>query len=323
MDLSFNPSISTLQDHSLLVDRLTNLPDELLIRIISSLPTKYALVTCNLSKRMTHIFPWITSLNFDYSHTYPCRRHCYEIECLRPFVTFVDNVLHAYKSRYLTRFRLGVGCVPCRLPDLKSTQLNAWISFALARCGLKELDLCLHLKDRSHIQLPPEIFTCETLEVLKLDINIGLDQVFDMPSFRLPNLKRFHLYAESISKDEFLTSLVSSCPLLEELSVEALWICGCNISISSTSLRRLCLRFYNSTVFLRIHTPNLLDLKYTDNLVLEYSVTNMNYLVKAHINIFSTIRRVYCLDILSLIRSFSNVQHLCLIISSSEVCLNL
>ena len=45
----------TLQDDSLMLDRLSNLPVELLIRILSLLPTKDAVVTCSLSSRIKRV----------------------------------------------------------------------------------------------------------------------------------------------------------------------------------------------------------------------------------------------------------------------------
>uniref|UniRef100_A0A803LMZ6 F-box domain-containing protein n=1 Tax=Chenopodium quinoa TaxID=63459 RepID=A0A803LMZ6_CHEQI len=85
--------------------RLTNLPDELLIQIISLLPTKDAAAISVLSKSLRHVFPLITSLDFDVSPVSLCLKHPYATECYPTLVSFVDNVL---QSRYLTKFRLQV-----------------------------------------------------------------------------------------------------------------------------------------------------------------------------------------------------------------------
>uniref|UniRef100_A0A803MVM0 F-box/LRR-repeat protein 15/At3g58940/PEG3-like LRR domain-containing protein n=1 Tax=Chenopodium quinoa TaxID=63459 RepID=A0A803MVM0_CHEQI len=60
---------------------------------------------------------------------------------------------------------------------------------------------------------------CETLEVLKIDVNLCLDLAYIMPSFRLPNLKLLHLCVSFISEDDFVPRLVASCPVLEDLTV--------------------------------------------------------------------------------------------------------
>lgn len=50
-----------------LVDRLTTLDDAMLIQILTLLRTKDVAATCFSSKIMSHVFPWITSLDFNVS----------------------------------------------------------------------------------------------------------------------------------------------------------------------------------------------------------------------------------------------------------------
>jgi hypothetical protein len=47
------------------IDRISNLPDELLSHILSFLPTKLAFTTTLLSKRWTPLFKFLTSVHFD------------------------------------------------------------------------------------------------------------------------------------------------------------------------------------------------------------------------------------------------------------------
>ncbi|KMT11561.1 hypothetical protein BVRB_5g108780 [Beta vulgaris subsp. vulgaris] len=212
-----SPSLLDVQNHnfSTLVDRLTSLPDELVIRILSLLPTKDAAATSILSRKLRRVFSYITSLDFDVSPINLCLEHPYAVQRYPTFVKFVDTILQAYKSKYLTRFRLQVGssdfenvyffgCCSNRfkqgcLPDLKVAHVDAWISFPLTFCGLRELDLCILLRNPGDALLPPAIFTCKTLEVLKLEVNIGLDEVITMPSYCLPSLKLLLLSMSFIS----------------------------------------------------------------------------------------------------------------------------
>ncbi|KAL2926492.1 hypothetical protein RDABS01_028798 [Bienertia sinuspersici] len=298
MDMRLKPCTIDADNHTgnakLLTDRLTTLPDELLIGILSLLPTKDAAAACVSSKRLMCIFRWITTLDFDDS---PAISHCmfdpHGIERFPTFIAFVDSVLKAYRSDYLTKFKLGVGPIlglPSRsnskhgndddvckagcFPALKSTQINAWISVPLARGGLREIDLRIHVREEEGMQLPSEIFVCETLEVLKLDVNLSLDRVSAMPYYRLPKLKLLSLIAIEIPEGGLVTRLVSSCPLLEDLTLNARWNCASFISISSPSLRRFSFDVWTEQMILSsrdlmiIHAPKLEFLQFVDDLAL-------------------------------------------------------
>ncbi|KAL2925913.1 hypothetical protein RDABS01_023342 [Bienertia sinuspersici] len=108
-----------------LIDRLSSLLDEVLIRILSLLTTKDAAATWVLSKR-------------------PRRPHCathpYKIQ------QFPCLDLCRYYSQYLTRGCSAKACGNQYLPDLTSYQIQSWISFPFTRCGLKELDLCIYTR---------------------------------------------------------------------------------------------------------------------------------------------------------------------------------
>uniref|UniRef100_A0A803LEF9 F-box domain-containing protein n=2 Tax=Chenopodium quinoa TaxID=63459 RepID=A0A803LEF9_CHEQI len=313
------------------VDRLTSLPDDLLIKILSLLPTKEAASLSFFSKKIRGLFPLITSLDFDGSPTSRCLKHSSAIQHFPSFVTFVDTVLQEYRSQHLKRFRLQISRADCVtpnsngcLPDLKFTHLNKWISFPLTFAGLRELDLCILVKKPDKAQLAPAIFTCETLEVLKLQVNIGLDQVITMPAYRLPNLKRLLLLTSFIPDDDLLPRLVSSCPLLEDLTFQALPNHVHNTFIYPTSLRRLCLymnrlgsnvRDYNDLV--PFSYPNSEYLDFMDNSRCMCSIPKIPCFVKEALTIpYILLHEEIQLsleEIITLIKPSSYVQHLSLL----------
>ncbi|XP_074284310.1 F-box/LRR-repeat protein At4g14103-like [Silene latifolia] len=329
-------------------DRLTSLPDELLTRVLSMLPTKDASAAQVLSKRMRRAFCWITSVDLDNSLISHCvERHPHLVERFSLFESFIDNVLHKL-SEYqqpLTRFRLCLGsdktisycyfdknhtCKKASFPE--PARLYAWISYPLAHCGLRELDLSFHVKNPAECKLPLEIFARQSLEVLRLDINLEINGNNEIPVICLPNLKLLHLRSFVFTEDNFVTRLVSNCPVLEDLSITyCWWLKADRLIISSHSLRRFVfiINKYNdiekNSDLLHIDTPNLQYFDYLDNLALNY-ILHLNDLVEACIDItfplrFGTFETSFRKQ-LSLLRALSNVKHLTLLGWSFAVCLS-
>ncbi|XP_074268589.1 F-box/LRR-repeat protein At4g14103-like isoform X1 [Silene latifolia] len=318
------------------VDRLTSLPDELVSRILSMLPTKDVVATQVLCKKMRRLAFWITSVDLDDSPLSHCRNSPHLPDRFPLFASFVDHVFNNL-SHPLTRFRLHLGgdkskdstCHTCYrygvcFPDLQPSRLYTWITYPLAHHGLRELDISFHVSYTSRCQFPPQLFTCQSLEVLKLDSNLNLDGA-EISLISLPNLKRLHLYSFLIVRDDFLTKLVSSCPSLEDLECgHCQWTHSDRLAVSSPSLRRLVLIIFkhgcdderNSNLVV-IDTPNLQYFHYDDNLAFHYSITNMNALIQANLSValplqFGSEELSYQTQ-LSLVRLVSNVQHLSLL----------
>ncbi|KAK9682218.1 hypothetical protein RND81_10G058800 [Saponaria officinalis] len=318
------------------VDRLSSLPDELLSRILSMLPTKDVAALQVLSKRIcTHAFSWITSVDLDdspISHSPDCP---HLVERFPLFVLFVDHVINKLSlfGQPLSRFRLHVGVDHTshwenpyesysNFPHLDPPRLNTWISFPLAHLGLRELDLCFNVSNPSAHQLPPGLFVCTSLEVFKLDSNLKLDGA-QIPLISLPKLKILHLHSLFIVEDGFITRLVSSCLSLEDLTLTSCWWGQSDcLSISSLSLERLelhipkCDEMKNGDLVL-INTPNLKYFYYDDNLAYCYSVTNMNALVQATVVLGYPLRDGSDENVLhvqlGLVRMLSNAKHLSLL----------
>ncbi|KAK9741415.1 hypothetical protein RND81_03G103900 [Saponaria officinalis] len=322
-------------------DRLNDLPDELLTQILSMLPTKDASAMQVLSKRMRRAFTYITSLNIDNSPVSLCPNKPFHAKHSPMFDSFVDNVLQKFSNfgKPLTRFRLFLGEDNTRhyhflekrndceskicYSNLEPARLNMWISYPLAYSSLTELDLSFHLSNPDDFVIPVGIFTCRSLEVLKLDSNLEIDDN-EFPLICLPNLKLLHLRSFVFTDDVFLTRLVSSCPDLKDLSITycSAWPDLHRLTISSCSLRRLVLDVWNYVTDdihrgdVLIDTPNLEYFDYDDFLATSYSV-HMNGLAKTCIRIVTQLVHLdgdTCFrSQLSLVTAFSHVQHLSLL----------
>ncbi|KAL9230539.1 hypothetical protein vseg_005877 [Gypsophila vaccaria] len=320
---------------------LQDLPDAILSRILSMLPTKDAVAMQLVSKRMQQAFTGVTSLDFHDSPVSECPDYPHHAKHSPLFESFVNTTLKKFSDfgQPLTRFRLRLGgdkyprhyhllekrgdCEEetC-YSHLKPLRLNVWITYPLAHSGLRELALSFHVSKPYYFELPAGIFTCPSLELLNLDCNLELDDS-EFPLICLPSLKRLYLSSFVFTKDDFLARLVPSCPVLEDLGISHCSLRDSDrVTISSRSLRELVLHVlpYDSdddrNVVL-IDTPNLQYLKYKDCLASSYSIVHMNALAEASITIFTVLDRgdedTRFQSQLSLISAFSHIQHLSLL----------
>ncbi|XP_057484503.1 putative F-box/FBD/LRR-repeat protein At5g22670 isoform X2 [Actinidia eriantha] len=263
-------------------DRISSLPDSLLIRILSLIPTKYAFRTSILSSRWKYLWASVPNLGFDElcsSRTV----HGYGSS----FISFVDRVLRFHNLPCIKRFHVkghtGIH-VSC---------LHRWISVAIDRC-VQEIDIESY--PFQILSLPSELFTSKTLLSLKL----FSDLKFDFPdSVFLPNLKVLHVSLHHPGND-LTQQLFSSCPLLEDLHIRA------NVrnteeiifNVCTPALKKLEFRlvvFVDNEYFQRgvmfskskvvVNAPLLKDLTIDDDYLAGYSLKNMSSLVKASIQV--------------------------------------
>ncbi|XP_010687893.2 F-box/LRR-repeat protein At4g14103 [Beta vulgaris subsp. vulgaris] len=312
----------------LIEDRISSLPDVLLAEILSLLSTKDAVATSVLSTRWRYAYTWVASLDFDDSPISHCVQYPHMKDIFPVFKIFVDKVLEAFQSsENISTFRLHFGRSKCCdklsrcekhcFPDVEPVNLSTWLCFPLTH-GVRKLDICAHVREPH--ALPSAIFTCQTLEVLKLNVNLDLELPL---SLCLPNLKECHLTLKEFPTDKsVLSSLVSSCPSLEQLDLLGIWLPIYTIKIRSTSLRRLSLRNYlwecpRQKVVLDV--PNLEYLLYDE--VASWNLTShFSALVEAQVNISCP---PTCQDevesVLSLVSPLANVQRLYLMRGCVEV----
>ncbi|XP_021758555.1 putative FBD-associated F-box protein At3g50710 [Chenopodium quinoa] len=196
------------------VDRISNLPDALLLEILSFLSTKEAVATSILSKRWKFFWTQVPVLNFS----------MYGSVSVNCFNAFVDRVLicNDTKSLRLCQFK----CTCRRI--VNALQYYKWIRNIMRR-DVVEIDLNL-----KRGKLPSGIFSNEKLMVLKLtDFYSPLRN-----SIHLPNLLTLHLTRIKFSEKFSLDDILMRLPRLEELIILNCFILQ-NMCIRSSSLKRL------------------------------------------------------------------------------------
>ncbi|KAK8473994.1 hypothetical protein V6N12_030633 [Hibiscus sabdariffa] len=263
------------------VVQINDLPDSVLIHILSFLSTKDAARTSILSTRWRNLFTLVPNLNFDLDEKCPFwgwgRGDCKAP--IKSFRCFVDGVLFFHDTENVDKFRLKF----CRKRSESVDSISAcrWISCALKR-GVKHLDLNISL---NKFTLPDALFTCRTLVTLKLDISL----VFKIPEdIHFPNLQTLHLRSVIFFDDNSVKSLFSSCSNLEDVVIEKCSMTNVrSFSISHLFLKRLSIIHScdNFKCWLMIDTPHLSNFKLIDNVVAGYSLKNLESIVSVDIQI--------------------------------------
>ncbi|CAA7040652.1 unnamed protein product [Microthlaspi erraticum] len=184
------------------VDRLSHLSDDLLSRIVSELSTKESIRFTSLSKRWRDIWLSVPALDLDFR----------DFEDEYYLFDFIDKFLELSGDRDVKRFKL--------IYDANEHDHDAFVSridgvVKRRVCSLTILNR-IDAEDEL-VRLPVSLYSCATLVNLTLYC-----VVFDAPRSKLislPCVKTIHLEAVKFDGPTILETLISSCFVLEELTI--------------------------------------------------------------------------------------------------------
>ncbi|CAA7055568.1 unnamed protein product [Microthlaspi erraticum] len=304
------------------MSRISNLSEELLIKILSFLPTKVAVSTSILSKQWQFLWMWLPKLEYNLYRT----RYVSE----PPLKKFIDKNLPLHRAPVVESLRLSISD-KLIIPE----DIRRWIEIAVSR-HVRELEISYYSENQNIF--PSSFYTCESLVILKLEYMALMDVVPSMvclPSLKtlklryatlidvpstvcLPSLKTLELESVKHKSNESLQRLLSICPVLEELLVD---FCTEHVvgefilekfSIIVPSLQRLSLFIDDDAYYLDryvIDTPSLVYFKLEDwnDLGHDCEIKNMPNLREAYVyvaffrlkSVVKSITSVKCLTICS------------------------
>ncbi|KAI5424671.1 F-box protein At4g09920 isoform X2 [Lathyrus oleraceus] len=207
-----------------MVDRISELPDELLSHILSFLPLNFAYTTGLISKRWKTLCKLMIDLHFD-------DKLVKGEEEFQRFGRCVDKVMLSpdMNNQPIRGFHLN-----CCHPELLLFDYDQWIEAAKLR-GVQDLQLQLSvfpfktayemskwesrtksMEDKFISVAPNNIFSCRTLVILKLE---RLCVAGNILSVHLPLLKTLHLKSVYLQNSDNLKKLISKSLVLEDLYV--------------------------------------------------------------------------------------------------------
>ncbi|CAN6920418.1 unnamed protein product [Brassica oleracea] len=267
-------------------DSISSLPDEILGKLLSLVPTKVAASTSVLSKRWRNLLSLVDSLSFDESMVvYPNEEEA--TKGSQRFCDFVDKTLALlHNSPAIKTFSL------CRVAKTmsyndESARLNRWIWTAMEQ-GLLELHLYAPAS-RSTVNIEPRVLRSNTLVKLTIsghyDIDVDSDgedsddeDIDDSLDVFFPALKSLSLM---VALDiESYPRIIHACPVLEELTIRngdfsdmgPLWGgYGCGTCIDQASFR--------------FQAPSLVYLDYSSFVFRKYDVGDLDSLVEARLSL--------------------------------------
>ncbi|KAL7111184.1 hypothetical protein ACP275_05G072200 [Erythranthe tilingii] len=224
-------------------DRISHLPDDILVDILSLLSLKEAVCTSVLSSRWHNLWKQTYCLNFDPHVSLPkgARRGFESCKVKREkYVKWVNCVIRKHKATILKEF-----VVRLRLSRTFQKDVTRWIKFAFARHVQRlELDLSTGESSLINCSLPQDLLTQNSSSEI------------DFKPLKVLCLKSVDV------TDEEIKFLLSNCPLLEELVVDRslkllnIEACGSPILV----LKHLKLTRCYNLKSVKISTPNLTSL---------------------------------------------------------------
>jgi len=194
-------------------DRLSALPDCVLLRILSRFNTKEDAVTSVLSSRWRHLFLSKTTINLNFC----VNGDASEVHRLFDlFIRFAIRVLGQQNKAPIRGIRLCV-CHFVESFRLGFESLLMFIAVALSTYRILHIEVLVRMDKTTGpccVTIPPGMFLSETLDGLRLDLSVG----WNVPEFVLfSNLKDLHLLSFRLVDEYSVQRLLQGCPSLDSL----------------------------------------------------------------------------------------------------------
>ncbi|XP_012833381.1 PREDICTED: F-box/LRR-repeat protein 13-like [Erythranthe guttata] len=210
------------EDGSKSIDRISELPQCILQRILYFMSQEDAVRTSVLSKSWREI--WCTRPNLDLSDaTFKGNNG--------EFISVLENTLRRYCEQRLSLDECSLSCTS--FDSTSVSLIEKWIPL-ITSAGVKNFRLSIVPAHFGHVKLPSVVFETESLRDLHVERFI-LDQKAIEKTVLFKHLKKLRLEQVCIH-DRIFQKIISSCPLIETMFLKS---CNTIRSIKASNLRRL------------------------------------------------------------------------------------
>ncbi|KAK2448678.1 F-box/RNI superfamily protein [Trifolium repens] len=261
-------------------DMISNLPEGILLHILSLLPTKDVVRTSVLATKWRHLWTYLSVFDFKF----PCGRYVSKDRDQTSVNCLLDQV---------GRLLLNSNCVERLCIQIYGITVDAdkvcsLISSSASKHKVQYLKLSLDVLNDIFV-LPHCFSAFESLNELCLQLQFTLCIPSDIC---FPSLKKLKVSEVTFANEQSVQQLFSGCPVLQELNLHnCYWENIELISVAISTLRKLIIYFdvicveYDHNMTMKIDAVNLLSLSCTCLAAIEFLPVNLTSIVDAYVDL--------------------------------------
>ncbi|XP_068336334.1 F-box/LRR-repeat protein At3g58900-like [Pyrus communis] len=291
---------------------LNDLPEDLLLRILTFLPTLASVQTSIISQKWRPLWSLVPSLDFRFE-LFPPRE--LPLDTCQFYAEFVDRVLISRPNSPVHTFRLTF-----IFHDHYHSHVDSWVRSAVTHLRARELhlDFFIHRDFHNdethnyHYDFPFSFLRNGCVEKLSLT-RCFLTLPAKLSTMRFWTIRSLLLDMVCL-EDQMMNDLILGCPNLEDLELQNCWGHH-HLKICSKRLKRLAFGFfYDSEIreTVSIDCPNLCSITFDCCSFYRFALKNAASLVYFRVQIVNIMERYYDLwsRTVKLIEQAPNLKHL-------------